>query len=813
MKMSRIIFGICLFFAMETFAEPPWDITAKNGELSRTALLKSWHFVQGWLQCADPVSGLIPRNLKDSPYWNAKDSAADNYPFMVLTSFFTDKNLFEGRMKQILATEQRLCNRVGRLPDDWLFSTQSFRTPEPVMADLVFGASEYAKDGLLPLTEWLGPSVWSDRMRGMVEDLWTYGAIDTEVGKIPATSHEVAGNLLQVMSRMYWMTGEERYLKRAMLIGDYFLLHHPPEQADRLKLADHGCEVINGLSEAYYLAARKDPKKHAQWKKPMHRMLDRILEVGRDANGLLYSEVEPRTGKIINETRTDNWGYNYNAFMVVADVDQVPRYREAVEFVLSHLLNNKDYVYEHGSSDGYADALEGGINLMNRLPVPQAYEWADYVAQILLAKPRDTGVIEGWHGDGNFARTAIMYALWKTQGAYVEPWRADVRVGAVKAEDGFTYFEVRSDFPWKGKLRFDIPRHAENLNMPSDYTRLNQFPEWFTVNPNHYYDKEIGQVRGTELRGGLSISVNPDKPYRIQLKPQPPLPAHYENPFHAKSANGVKMWQKQIRDRLVEIVQQQNPKQNRPLDLVVEPSVDAGDYLRSMVRFTGNEGEPLEATLTIPKGTGTFPAIICLHGHSGNRDMVFDPQSIYHGFAAAYARRGFVTLSPSLSHMSYAGNQLWNLMRLDDLLGQIPQVDPQHIGVAGLSMGGEWAMWLAACDLRIQAAVVSGWMCTTEGVSRVPNCPCWRPAALYALCDIADLNILVAPRPILFESAEADPCFPVDACRTGFARIQKGYALLGAGNQIKQHTFPGGHAWNGTEAVPFMEAALKQHPK
>jgi len=518
--LKRSILTILMILACSVAgAQTPWDTTAKNGELSRTALLKCWKFVQGWLQCADPATGLIPRNLKDSPYWNAQDSAADNYPFMALTAFFTDRALFDGRMKQILETEQRLCNRVGRLPDDWLFATQAFRTPEPAMDHLVFGASEYAKDGLLPLTEWLGPSVWSDRMRGLLEDLWTYGAIDTEVGKIPATSHEVAGNLMQAMSRMYWMTGEESYRTRATMIGDYFLLHHPPEQADKLQFDDHGCEVINGLSEIYYVAAKKDPAKYAEWKPAMHRLLDRILEVGRDENGLLYGAVNPVTAKVLKEDRTDNFGYNYNAFLVVAELDNEPRYREACEFALSHLLNNKDYLWEGGSSDGYADALEGGINMLNRLPVPQAIEWADHVAQILLAKPRDTGIIEGWHGDGNFARTAIMYALWKSQGAYVEPWRADLRLGAVKAEDGYTYFEVQSDWPWAGKLRFDRPRHAENLNMPSDYPRLNQFQEWFTAPAVMEYDKGDGRISAMELRAGLPVTVTPGKPFRIQLKP------------------------------------------------------------------------------------------------------------------------------------------------------------------------------------------------------------------------------------------------------------------------------------------------------
>jgi hypothetical protein len=510
-----------LLLCLGAGADGPWDAASANGEISRQAFVKCLRFVQGWLQTADPETGLFARNLKDSPYWNARDAAADNYPFMVLTTRFTDRTLFEGRMRDILATEQRLCNRLDRLPDDWSFETRAFRVPDVKLDELIFGASEYMKDGLVPVTELLGPSPWSERMLGMLDDVWKHAAVETEVGKLPSASHEVAGDLLQVCSRMFWMTGNGAYRQYAFQLGDYFLLHHLPTGAEQLRLDDHGCEVINGLSEAYFIAAKTDPEMHAQWKAPMHKMLDRILEVARDENGLFYNLVNPVTGEIKSRELTDNWGYDYNAFAVVAKLDDAPRYREAVEFVLSHLLKAKDYKWEKGGSDGYADSLEGGLNLINRFPVPEAIEWADYVAQFLLAKPRDTGIIEGWHGDGNFARTALMYAFWKTQGAWAEPWRNDLRVGAVRREDGTTCFSVESDWPWKGKLRFDIPRHAEYLRMPEDYPRLNQFPEWFTVTESATYTTADGKTSGKELRGGLDITVAPKQPFRIQIKQLP----------------------------------------------------------------------------------------------------------------------------------------------------------------------------------------------------------------------------------------------------------------------------------------------------
>jgi len=511
---------VLVLAASTASAQDVWTTASANGEVARQAFLKCWRFVHGWLQAADPKSGLIPRNFTESPFWNAKDSAADNYPFMVLTTYFTDRALFEGRMKDMLTTEQRLTNRLDRLPDDFLFATQSFRTPKYKVDDLIFGAAEYVKDGLLPITELLGPSPWSDRMLGLLDDIWKHGTIDTEVGRVPAASHEVAGDLMQGLARTYWMTGNETYREHAFLLADYFLLHHLPTEADKLRLDDHGCEVINGLSEVYYIASKKAPEKHDQWRVPMQKMLDRILEVARDENGLLISLVEPKTGKLLTDDKTDNWGYNYNAFLVVAEADNEPRFRQAVEFVLSNLLNNKDYKWENGGSDGYADSLEGGLNLINRLPIPQAMEWADYVGAILLAKPRDTGVIEGWHGDGNFARTALMYAFWKTQGAYLDPWRADLRIGAAVDPEGYTCFQVEADWPWHGKLRFDVPRHDEFMHMPSDYPRLNQFPQWFTVPAGATFTTPTGTVPADDLRQGIPVSVNKDQPFKIRLKPQ-----------------------------------------------------------------------------------------------------------------------------------------------------------------------------------------------------------------------------------------------------------------------------------------------------
>ena len=490
-----------------------WEKVDRNGELARGALIHCRDFVRGWLAHADPQSGLIPRDLIwGGAYWNAADPAADNYPFMVLTTAIVDRPMFEGRMKEMLETEKRLTSRVGPLPDYFLFETQDFRTKEIDMRSILYGASEYVKDGLMPITEWLGQSPWKERMFELVDGILDHAVIETPVGLLPAIDQEVGGELMQVLSRLYWMTGKEEYRTMALRYGDYFLLHALPTKQERFSLDDHGCETLGGLSEVYLIASKTDQKRYKKYKKPMYEMLDRILEVGRNENGLFYMWINPITGEVLRDELTDNWGYDYNAFLTVAEVDNYQPYRDAVQFALENIHKHTGYLWEGGVADGYADSIESGLNLLNRISVDSGFKWVEHEMAHMLAKQRDDGLIEGWHGDGNWARTAILFSLWKTQGCRVEPWRADVSLGAELQGDEL-WISVQSRWPWKGKLIFDKPRHRENFNMPFDYARLNQFPEWFTVEKDKNYkltviadkDKTTLTVPGADLLDGYLV--------------------------------------------------------------------------------------------------------------------------------------------------------------------------------------------------------------------------------------------------------------------------------------------------------------------
>jgi hypothetical protein len=497
----------------------------RNGRLANEALFRCRRFVDGWLAQADPATGLIPRNLTvNRDFWNGRDSAADNYPFMVLTAAITDRPLMEGRLLDMLRTETRLTCRLDRLPDDYSFSKKGWRREKLDLDAIIFDGAEYVKDGLLPIAEWMGPSPWSERMIGIIDDIWKHAPIDTPYGKIPTLNFEVCGDLLQANARIYWFTGERKYLDWAIRLSDFFLLgtNHPTRDLKQLRLSDHGCEVVNGLTEVYVAVAQILPEKKKAYDRPMHEMFDSILEKGRNEDGLLYSWFNPKTGEHSKDL-CDTWGYDYDGFYTMWLIDRTAAYRDAVRKALGNLKGK--YVgacWGDTSADGFADSIEGAINLVNREPVESAADWIDRQTRMMWAIQKPDGVIEGWHGDGNFARTSLMYALWKTQGATAQPWRADVRFGAVR-EGGKVYLTLTADQPWEGRLVFDRPRHKLLMHLPLDYARINQFPEWFTVETAARYEVKLGQDRaqdrtGAELAGGIPVKLKPGEPIVVEVR-------------------------------------------------------------------------------------------------------------------------------------------------------------------------------------------------------------------------------------------------------------------------------------------------------
>jgi hypothetical protein len=422
-------------------------------------------------------------------------------------------------MREMLRNEIRYTNAVDQIPADLELITRRLGPPS------LFGAAEYAKDGLVAITELLGRSPWFYRMADMTASLMEHAPVRSDFGPLPDAGAELNGDVLQTLVRLAAMTGNRRFLEWAERIGDAYVLEILPrnhglpgytwdfekhEGPDRMRLRDHGNEIVVGLALLHALETDRDGTRAASHREPLARMLDRIL-ASANPDGLLYDEIRASDLAPVEKRLSDNWGYVYGAVYTFHMVTGDPRFREAVLKVLRSLPRYRGHDWEDGSHDGYADSIESALYLVAREPVPEALDWIESEVKTLIGFQEPDGTIERWYGDGNWARTLLLYALMKTQGCHVRDWREGVKLGAVRDGDKlFVSLEGPSGF--RGKLRFDHARHRRSLNFARNYVRLNEWPEWYTVDETTLYRVVEGAGRerlrlGSELVEGLAVSA------------------------------------------------------------------------------------------------------------------------------------------------------------------------------------------------------------------------------------------------------------------------------------------------------------------
>jgi len=492
------------------------DLARRNAELASPAFTEMHRWLhEVALPKIDPDTKLF-RATGDS--WNYRDTAADCYPFLGWAAYFTDRAAFDGPVRDALHAETNLCSHYGPIPVNYDFRTDEKEVNEKYN-DVVFGASEYMKDGLVAVVEASGPGDWLDRMRAIADELWRRASIDTLYGKLVSLNLEVNGDQMQVLIRLFGLTGDRRYLEYARRIADYYL-NNPnfvPQHLD-----DHGCELIGGLGLLQGVESTVDPEREKQRRPLIKKMLDTILERGLNSDGLMLHTLARTPGPHDDKDLTDNWGYNYVSFYCYYLVTGDETYRDVIRTPLRNLAKPKYHLYpwEGDNIDGHADSIEGGLYLLSVIPVPEGIAWADReVADALIGKP-----IPGTNKfQCNTIRTVTLYALSKTQGIHVPKWRDDLRLGAARNGAGVVVF-VGAKQPWEGSLIFDIPRHKLWLNFERDWPRINYLPEYFTVEPDKQYEVRIGSgekqvVTGKSLRDGLSVQVPAGAELLIRVEP------------------------------------------------------------------------------------------------------------------------------------------------------------------------------------------------------------------------------------------------------------------------------------------------------
>ncbi len=509
--------------ALAASDEACWDQARRSSEIAGYSLSK----VQRWLHerclpAIDKDTGLY--RWQSPKQWNYRDTAADCYPFVVWAAYYTDRAALDGPMRELLRVEQRLCNHIGRLPVAYdLVKKQKI---ERSLDAVIFGACEYAKDGLTPIVELLGKGPWFERMKGLVEDIFANARIETPYGKIPSKNLEVNGELMQMLPRLYTMTGDRKFLDWAHRLADYYL---KPGTFVPQRLSDHGCEIIGGLGLLLAIDSTACPEKFAEYAPHIRYMCDEIIRRGTRSDGIIVAQLQPDLGPHDDVLIRDGWGYDYVAFLDYDMATGEARYRKQILKALGSLLNPryKGFNWDHGSRDNIADSVEGGLYLLNRFPVKEGLAWADReIATVLVdaSKPIDEAWLWDTHKlEANTVRTVLIHAMLHTRNAILRPWRRDLRLGAAARGDGLAIV-VRADKPYKGVIALDIPRHRLVMNFKKDWPRMNTVPEWFTVEPGKTYELEnvtLGRQAkhtGKELHDGVLVEVGAGQEVRFLLQ-------------------------------------------------------------------------------------------------------------------------------------------------------------------------------------------------------------------------------------------------------------------------------------------------------
>src|SRR5205814_711317 len=94
------------------------------------------------------------------------------------------------------------------------------------------------------------------------------------------------------------------------------------------------------------------------------------------------------------------------------------------------------------------------------------------------------------------------------------------------------------------------------------------------------------------------------------------------------------------------------------------------------------------------------------------------------------------------------------------------------------------------------------------GMRDVNFCGSQITPGLYELCDVPDLQGLVAPRPLLVEIGAYDECFKLDSAMSCFREVEKIYQAAGARDSLELDLFEGGHRWGGNKSLDFFQKSL-----
>lgn len=312
--------------------------------------------------------------------------------------------------------------------------------------------------------------------------------------------------------------------------------------------------------------------------------------------------------------------------------------------------------------------------------------------------------------------------------------------------------------------------------------------------------------------------------------------------LHATTKDELDAWRRALKARLSDILGLNHciPCEGRHEKQGMQ---QVGEFLAEHHTLETEPGIVMPFLLLMPsRKEGRHPVLIIPHGHGGGKEKVLVDQADFirdaleDGFCVVcpdergsgerreYLQQGDEPEKMRLnSHRelaqlainfgrSFAGNAVWDLMRLADWI-KAQSFAGEFLACVGMSGGGQQTLFFTALDERVNAGITSGYFYgVEESFIELPgNCACNFIPHLFETADIGDIGAMIAPRYFFIESGEKDHLSGKSGIGNVLPQVEtarQAYHILGVEEHLVHSIHPGPHEWVGSGMRTFLQEAM-----
>lgn len=250
----------------------------------------------------------------------------------------------------------------------------------------------------------------------------------------------------------------------------------------------------------------------------------------------------------------------------------------------------------------------------------------------------------------------------------------------------------------------------------------------------------------------------------------------------------------------------------------VRDSVQKDGYRLETVTYEVEPGDRVPAHVLIPDGVNArhaAPAIAVWHQHAGQYEIgKSEPAGLagapMHHTGVTLAKEGYVVICPDaqafgerqdptgkLKRGDYerfcflqsvvagkcmAWKNILDMRRAIDYLVSRPEVQKEHLGCYGHSMGSTHTWLVGPWEPRLKCLVGNCCLPTYAGIHREHMLHCFPNfiPGIYPHGDTPDIAALIAPRPLHLNFGDKDSGSPIDEVRRGVQVIARAYEAVHA---------------------------------